>query len=162
MTNEEKIQHRLKKLRTDAAKGGYLLNTDDEVVQSLTEGLIENEDRYGIECCPCRLFKGLPEDNTDIICPCVYRDDDLAEFGACFCSLYIASEADAQAQRQVPERRLSLEERKLKDSNIGFTFSELPLPVYRCSVCGYLCANNNPPRICPICKADAKRFERFI
>ncbi|MFA5222683.1 MAG: hypothetical protein WC391_10420 [Methanoregula sp.] len=38
----------------------------------------------------------------------------------------------------------------------------LPLPVWRCKVCGYLCAREQPPGICPVCKARKDRFERFI
>jgi ferredoxin-thioredoxin reductase catalytic chain len=33
--------------------------------------------------------------------------------------------------------------------------------VWRCKVCGYLCARPQPPLKCPICKADKDRFERF-
>jgi ferredoxin-thioredoxin reductase catalytic chain len=40
--------------------------------------------------------------------------------------------------------------------------SKLPLPVWRCKVCGYLCARDEPPEICPICKAGKERFERFM
>jgi rubrerythrin len=36
-----------------------------------------------------------------------------------------------------------------------------PIPVWRCRVCGYLCARNEPPDICPICKVTKDRFERF-
>jgi rubrerythrin len=35
------------------------------------------------------------------------------------------------------------------------------LPVWRCRVCGYLCARDEPPGVCPICKAKKDRFERF-
>jgi rubrerythrin len=38
----------------------------------------------------------------------------------------------------------------------------LPLPVWRCKVCGYLCARDAPPEVCPICKVKKTRFERFI
>ena len=38
----------------------------------------------------------------------------------------------------------------------------LPFPVWRCKVCGYLCAREQPPGICPVCKAKKDRFERFI
>jgi ferredoxin-thioredoxin reductase catalytic chain len=45
------------------------------------------------------------------------------------------------------------------------TTQGLPLkgkyPVWRCKVCGYLCAREHPPGICPICKATADRFELF-
>ncbi len=159
------VKERLSKLRRDAAEGGYTLNPDDEFVETLCEGLMANNERYGIESCPCRLFEGdSAEDNMDIVCPCVYRDDDLAEFGACYCALYVSD--NAQSGKQVPERRLPLEQRRAAKESAedfgGKAPSALPYPVFRCSVCGYLCANNNPPRVCPVCKAKAERFERFM
>ncbi len=33
--------------------------------------------------------------------------------------------------------------------------------VWRCKVCGYLCARPGPPEVCPICKVPAERFEPF-
>jgi rubrerythrin len=39
---------------------------------------------------------------------------------------------------------------------------KLPLPVWRCKVCGYLCAREEAPEPCPICKAHKDRFERFM
>lgn len=155
---DERVKKRIEKLKKDAAAGGYTLNPDEEFVADLTAGMLSNDDRYGIESCPCRLFEGSAEDNRDIICPCVYRDDDLAEYGACFCALYIAKDKPV---KQAPERRPPLEQRKQK-SAVGEKPSTLAYPVYRCSVCGYLCANTNPPRVCPICKAGADRFERFM
>ena len=35
------------------------------------------------------------------------------------------------------------------------------VPVWRCRVCGYLCGREEPPEVCPICKASRERFERF-
>lgn len=158
------VKERLEKLRHDAEEGGYILNPDDGFVEDLCKGLIANNERYGIESCPCRLFEGdSTEDNMDIVCPCVYRDDDLAEFGACYCALYVTD--NAKSHKQVPERRPPLEQRRankktVKDNNAPKAV--LPYPVFRCGVCGYLCANNNPPRVCPVCKAKAERFERFM
>ena len=122
-----------------------------------------NNDRYGLEICPCRLIDGAPEENLDIVCPCVYRDDDLADYGACYCALYVT---DGIPTKQVPERRPPKEERKVAEAArqeaSGAPAVALKYPVYRCTVCGYLCANTNPPRVCPICKAKAERFERFM
>jgi ferredoxin-thioredoxin reductase catalytic chain len=39
--------------------------------------------------------------------------------------------------------------------------ASLAFPVWRCKVCGYLCARDGPPEVCPICKARKDRFERF-
>jgi len=33
--------------------------------------------------------------------------------------------------------------------------------VWRCKVCGYLCARTEPPEVCPICKVGRERFEPF-
>jgi rubrerythrin len=33
--------------------------------------------------------------------------------------------------------------------------------VYRCQVCGYLCAREEAPDLCPICRAKKERFEKF-
>lgn len=167
---EERVKQRVEKLKMDAEAGGYTLNPDEGFVADLAEGMLRNAERYGIESCPCRLFEGGREDNLDIVCPCVYRDDDLAEYGACFCALYVAKD---QPIRQVPERRPPLDERRQKsaagqkpgamtEASEKHSFQGLAYPVYRCSVCGYLCAKDNPPRVCPICKAGAERFERFI
>ncbi len=157
---DERLQKRIEKLKKDAAAGGYTLNADEEFVADLAAGLLANQDRYGIESCPCRLYTGEQQDNMDIVCPCVYRDDDLAEYGACFCALYVTDKAK---QKQVPERRPALDERRAKaEPDAGQLPASLKYPVYRCSVCGYLCANTNPPRVCPICKAGAERFERFM
>jgi len=167
---DERVTKRIGKLRADASAGGYTLNPDEEFVADLAAGMLQNADRYGIESCPCRLFEGSAEDNRDIVCPCVYRDDDLAEYGACFCALYVSKDKPV---KQAPERRPPAGERRQKNAggekasvlhgvSEKRSFLELSYPVYRCSVCGYLCANTHPPRLCPICKAGAERFERFM
>ena len=38
----------------------------------------------------------------------------------------------------------------------------LSYPVWRCRVCGYLCARGEPPETCPVCRARKERFERFL
>lgn len=86
---------------------GIQLNSDKEFVLDILGGLLQNEERYGYRSCPCRLASGLKERDVDIICPCRYRDDDIREFGSCYCSLYV-SEAwnnNTVPQGVVPERR---------------------------------------------------------
>jgi len=43
-----------------------------------------------------------------------------------------------------------------------FSGKTLSHPVWRCRVCGYLCARDEAPGVCPICKAKKERFERFL
>jgi ferredoxin-thioredoxin reductase catalytic subunit/rubredoxin len=148
------------KLKKEAEAGGYLLNPDVDFVLDLMEGLITNQKRYGYRACPCRLAEGVREQDLDIICPCDYRDPDLDEHGACYCALYLSEEV-ATGQKKlkpVPERKGAPTD-KHREEPVGFTRNDIP--VWRCKVCGYLCARTRPPLKCPICKADQDRFERF-
>jgi ferredoxin-thioredoxin reductase catalytic subunit len=157
-----KVYERLKR---EAEAGGYNINPDSEFAKELMKGLLTNERRYGYRACPCRLAAGNKEEDLDIICPCDYRDPDLSDFGTCYCSLYV-SQAVVNGKKRVgsiPERRPPRQARKkLETRTIKGDISTLPLPVWRCKVCGYLCARDSPPEVCPICKAKKDRFERFI
>ncbi len=152
------------RLLKDAAASGYFLNGDVEFAKDLVKGLILNSRRYGYPACPCRLASGAKEVDLDIICPCDYRDMDLEEFGACYCALYVSQPANKGEcpVRCIPERRPSPEERRKRKPDNHRVMGALPMPVWRCRVCGYLCAREEPPGLCSICKAGKDRFERFI
>ncbi len=164
--SQERIATLHARLDKEAKAGGYNLNPDVPFTQGLVEGLLINEERYGYWACPCRLAAGVREQDLDIICPCDYRDPDLDEFGACYCALYVSDAVrdGVQELQPIPERRLPAEERAYEEAEheeefVGFTRSGIP--VWRCKVCGYLCARPQPPLKCPVCKADKDRFERF-
>ena len=53
------------------------------------------------------------------------------------------------------------DERKESAAGASSLVPQASLPVWRCRVCGYLCARETPPGVCPICKASRERFERF-
>jgi len=151
------------RLNNEAEESGYHLNPDANHAKDLVRGMLVNEKRYGYRACPCRLATGNKEDDLDIICPCDYRDQDVEEYGACYCGLYV-SESVVEGEKSVapiPERRKLPEERKRREE-MPAMISSLPLPVWRCRVCGYLCARDGPPGVCPICKAKSERFERFM
>lgn len=153
-------------LLSDAQRSGYRLNGDVGFVRDLAKGLIFNQRRYGYAACPCRLASGSKEDDLDIICPCDYRDADLSEHGACYCALYV-SQAVLRGEKEltsIPERRPSPDERAHAKAGGEQTspVGSLPYPVWRCKVCGYLCARDEPPESCPICTAKQDRFERFM
>ncbi len=152
-------------LKREGEAAGYYLNPDVDFVLDLMEGLLKNEERYGYWACPCRLADGVRDKDLDIICPCDYRDPDLTDYGACYCALYVTEEiAKGEKEPQpVPERRgtePSAEEEEHDEVLVGFTWNGLP--IWRCKVCGYLCARPRPPLKCPVCKADRDRFERFM
>jgi ferredoxin-thioredoxin reductase catalytic subunit len=162
---QQEIDALYDRLNREAEAGGYHFNPDVEFTKELVKGLIVNEKRYGYWSCPCRLASGTKEDDLDIICPCDYRDPDLNEYDTCYCGLYV-SRAVVDGKKQIgkiPERRPPEEERKKKRAPAKTeNISALAYPVWRCKVCGYLCARNEPPEVCPICKAKKERFEKFI
>ena len=163
--NQEEIDQLFKRLDREAEAGGYHLNPDAPFTKELIRGLRINEKRYGYWACPCRLASGNQEEDLDIICPCDYRDPDLTDYGACYCALYVSQEVlkGEKKLQPIPERRPPDEERKKPQPEPKAAgISSLPLPVWRCRVCGYLCAREGPPEVCPICKAKKERFERFI
>jgi ferredoxin-thioredoxin reductase catalytic subunit len=104
MTDVQKLYENLRKIQE--AKG-YFFNKDINAVTELLEGLIANKERYGYMACPCRLASGERDDDKDIICPCVYREPDVKEYGSCYCSLYVSKEWNEGAieKKYVPERR---------------------------------------------------------
>ena len=159
------IDRLYERLNREANTGGYHLNPDLALTRDLLAGLLVNEKRFGYGSCPCRLAAGKKDEDLDIICPCDYRDPDLADYDTCYCGLYV-SQAVVKGKKKIgaiPERRPPREKRqRMKSQPAGAAPSSLPLPVWRCRVCGYLCAREGPPEVCPICKAGKERFERFM
>jgi len=90
-----------------AESQGIRLNKDKPFVMDILQGLLTNEERYGYRSCPCRLAWGSKDKDADIICPCVYRDPDIKEYGSCFCGLYVsfAWNEEKIEHVHVPERR---------------------------------------------------------
>lgn len=161
--DEEEVDSYYKKVKADAESGGYHLNSDVEFTKELLKSILINKKRYGYEACPCRLASGTKEEDLDLICPCDYRDPDLVDYNACYCGLYVSGKilSGENKLQSIPERRPSEEERK-KTRASQKTLNNLSKPVWRCSVCGYLCARDAPPEVCPICKVSGDRFERFM
>jgi ferredoxin-thioredoxin reductase catalytic chain len=158
------IDRLYERLDREAESGGYHLNPDKALTRDLVAGLLVNERRFGYGSCPCRLASGKKAADLDIICPCDYRDPDLDEYDTCYCGLYV-SRAVVDGKKKIgaiPERRPPPGKRQRKRPQTGKAPSSLPLPVWRCRVCGYLCARDGPPEVCPICKAKKERFERFM
>ncbi|MFZ3115938.1 MAG: ferredoxin-thioredoxin reductase catalytic domain-containing protein [Syntrophales bacterium] len=104
MTDEEKLYEMLRKIQEPK---GYFFNKDRAWVLSIIADLLVNKARYGYLSCPCRLAAGDREQDRDIICPCVYREPDVAEYGSCYCNLYVSKAwNEATSPRAyVPERR---------------------------------------------------------
>ena len=167
----EKVRQRAE---SDAKTYGYYLNPDPEFLQNLLQGLKENEERLGYPSCPCRLASGNLELDRDIICPCDYRDPDVAEFGTCYCALYVRKDLyeGKLPIPPVPERRPkekqirsyaptaeTMNEKKTETSAPATETSlQIKKKLWYCKQCGYVVFREDPPYICPICKAKREMF----
>lgn len=174
MTSLEQVRRRAE---SDAKTHGYYLNPDPDFLHNLLMGLKENEERYGYPSCPCRLATGHLELDRDIICPCYYRDPDVEEFGFCYCALYVRKDA-AEGKldiQPIPERRpLAKQERAFSEASKATadkTANTIPAPesasketdlkLWYCRQCGYICFREEPPYVCPICKAKKEMFSEI-
>jgi len=171
------IEQTRRRAEADAKTYGYYLTPQPELLQMFLEGLKTNEDRYGYPSCPCRLATGNLEIDRDIICPCDYRDPDVAEYGACYCRLYVNKAVfESQNLPEVPERR-PLEKQGRAYGIPGLTQQspaeatqekpasapkpqppEVKKKLWYCKQCGYVVYREDPPYICPICKAKKEMF----
>jgi ferredoxin-thioredoxin reductase catalytic chain len=102
--NVEQFFEQLKKINEPQ---GYYFNKDMAATMFLLNSLLTNRERYGYMCCPCRLAKEDAKADRDIICPCVYRQPDVEEYGSCYCSLYVSEAWNREGieHTYVPERR---------------------------------------------------------
>jgi ferredoxin-thioredoxin reductase catalytic subunit len=172
MITLDKVRERAE---ADAKTNGCYLNPDKKFVNDLFDGLKKNEERYGYPSCPCRLASGNLEIDRDIICPCFYRDPDVQEYNACYCGLYVNKDIleGRTSLQPVPERRPQEKQAKAfgmaketpaekKTTKPTATGTKAPthtgMKLWYCKQCGYVCYREEPPYICPICKAKKEMF----
>jgi len=86
---------------------GFFFNRDKDWALTILNDLLVNKKRYGYTSCPCRLATGDRDKDRDIFCPCAYRQEDVKEYGSCYCNLYVSREwNEGKIEHQyVPERR---------------------------------------------------------
>jgi ferredoxin-thioredoxin reductase catalytic subunit len=174
-----------KRAETDAKTNGYYLIPQPELLQMFLEGLKTNEERFGYPVCPCRLGTGNLDLDRDIICPCDYRDPDVAQYGACYCRLYVNKPTyESQNLPQVPERRpkekieraygTTTPPQQQQPSTTNTTPTnpqpqtitpkqspEIKKTLWYCKQCGYVVYREDPPYVCPICKAKQEMFTKI-
>ncbi|MFW9972106.1 MAG: ferredoxin-thioredoxin reductase catalytic domain-containing protein [Candidatus Odinarchaeota archaeon] len=94
----------------------WILNKDQETLNNLIGGLVDNKKSYGYQSCPCRLASGNRDLDRDLICPCDYAPLDIKEYGACYCNLYLRSDYYKTVGKPyilVPERRPTEKEKAI-------------------------------------------------
>ena len=104
MNETEKLFETLKKVQEPK---GYYFNKDKVRVFELLDALLVNRERYGYMSCPCRLSSEDRKKDQDILCPCVYREADIKEYGSCYCNLYVSKDWNEEEipHEYIPERR---------------------------------------------------------
>jgi ferredoxin-thioredoxin reductase catalytic subunit len=104
VSDVEQLYESLKKIQEPR---GYYFTRDRERAFEILEGLLANKKRHGYMSCPCRLASGDRDKDRDIMCPCAYREQDVKEYGSCYCNLYVSKEwnEDRIPHAYVPERR---------------------------------------------------------
>lgn len=173
MITIEKVRQRVE---ADARTYGYYLNPDPDFLNDLLQGLKENEERYGYPSCPCRLASGVFELDRDIICPCDYRDADVAEYGTCYCGLFVRKDVyDGKTPiNPIPERRPAEKQIRVYSASSRAAESGISSEIatvrenvekavikkkfWYCKQCGYVVFREDPPYLCPICKAKREMF----
>ncbi len=100
-----------------AEKNNWILNNTEETFEDLIDGLVSNKKTLGYQSCPCRLASGDKALDRDLICPCDYAPDDVKDFGACFCNLYLKPGfyESGEFYVLVPERRPEDKDKSLMD-----------------------------------------------
>jgi len=174
----EKVRQRAE---SDAKTYGYYLNPDPQFLQDLLEGLKKNEERYGYPSCPCRLATGNLELDRDIICPCDYRDPDTAEYGTCYCALYMRKDLyegktpiNPIPERRPPEKqaraygpaeaeatKTAPQETRGTKPTVSLQRDLVEKKLWYCKQCGYMVYREDPPYVCPICKAKREMFAQI-
>ncbi len=85
--NREEI---LKAFQAFTEKNDFELNAEKEFLGKLIDGILENEKRFGLKLCPCRIRDGTKERDLLLICPCNFKAQDTwREQGRCWCGLFV-------------------------------------------------------------------------
>jgi len=79
-----------------AKKKGWKINPDKKQLGYVLKGLKSNEDKKGERYCTCRVQTGNFEEDRIIICPCIYAEQEIKDWGHCLCRLFFAKDYSAQ------------------------------------------------------------------
>jgi ferredoxin-thioredoxin reductase catalytic subunit len=70
----------------------FMVNPDQEKVETLLRGVYENEKNHGFKYCPCRLRTKDWEEDLKLVCPCNFAIHETykgVENGECWCGLFV-------------------------------------------------------------------------
>lgn len=82
----------MKAIQNLAEKSEFKVNPDMDKVNTLIDGIFENEKNHGFKYCPCRLSSKNPVKDLMLICPCnfyVHETYKNKPDGECWCGLFV-------------------------------------------------------------------------
>jgi ferredoxin-thioredoxin reductase catalytic subunit len=74
------------------AKNEFKINPDKNRVNTLLDGLFNNEKNHGLKFCPCRLITKNFEEDLKLVCPCNFTIHETykgIDKGECWCGLFV-------------------------------------------------------------------------
>jgi ferredoxin-thioredoxin reductase catalytic chain len=77
----------------------FMVNPDRARIETLLEGIFNNESNHGLKYCPCRLMGKVFEEDLKIVCPCnflIHETYQGQEKGECWCGLFIKRQKNEQ------------------------------------------------------------------
>ncbi|MFC1568439.1 ferredoxin-thioredoxin reductase catalytic domain-containing protein [Candidatus Margulisiibacteriota bacterium] len=67
----------------------FELNPDKAHVDAIIDGILENEGKYGLKYCPCRIQSGNFQKDLELLCPCNFTaQDKYRDKKECWCGLF--------------------------------------------------------------------------
>jgi len=110
---KKEIKKQTSWINTYAKKKNYGINPHKMISTNLKIWLSEMEGIYGKRLCPCFDPSGRKEIDNKMVCPCVYIDDEIEEYGTCHCALFGGKELTkkqwkASGKRLMKEYRVPL------------------------------------------------------
>jgi len=70
----------------------FMVNPDRSRIETLFEGVFNNERNHGLKYCPCRLIGKEFEEDLKIVCPCnflIHETYKGVDKGECWCGMFI-------------------------------------------------------------------------
>ncbi len=118
-------------IKNFASQKGYRVNPNWMMNANLRLWLVESENVFGKRYCPCFEPSDDPELNNDIVCPCTFIDQDIAEKGTCHCGLFGKKDL-TKAGFKAAEKRLMNEYRvNLKEHGSMIDTTGVPTDLFR-------------------------------
>ncbi len=71
-------------------QGDIMLNPNPKFIELLSTGVLDNDKKYGMKLCPCRIRDGTRETDLKMVCPCSFKKEKVWEGkGRCWCGLFV-------------------------------------------------------------------------